>query len=86
MLGDARLSLKSTFSGAESTAEYRADVNLDCVSTNRIRSPAAALRLFCLTSPVSFSCGNLVPWAFVIISYERYYDQEALAEYIRNLY
>ena len=22
------------------------------------------LRLFCLTSPVSFSCGSLVPWAF----------------------
>ncbi len=29
MLGDARLSLKNTFSGAETTAEYRADVNLN---------------------------------------------------------
>lgn len=102
------------------------------------------LRLFCLTSPASFSCGNLVPWAFkedgtvkllggvtgggscvtlpmttawgtsyvtsgpnrlsflkngayydvdkgvdpdyVISSYERYYDREALVEYINSLY
>ena len=144
ILGDAHLSLKSTFSGAESTAEYQADVNLDHVFDEQDTLAGRGLRLFCLTSPVSFSCGNLVPWAFkedgtvkllggmtgggscimlplttawgtsyvtsspnrlsflkngsyydvdkgvepdyVISSYERYYDREALAEYIRSLY
>ena len=144
MLGDARMSLKSTLSGAESTAVYRADVNLDHVFDEQDTLAGRGLRLFCLTSPGSFSCGNLVPWAFkedgtvkllgsvtgggscvmlplttawgtsyvisgperisfmkngsyydvdkgvepdyVISSYERFYDREALAEYIRNLY
>ena len=64
VLGDAHLSLKSTFSGAESTAEYQADVNLDHVFDEQDTLAGRGLRLFCLTSPVSFSCGNLVPWAF----------------------
>ena len=144
MLGDARLSLKSTFSGVESTVEYRADVNLDHVFDDKDTLANRGLRLFCLTSPASFSCANLVPWAFkeegtvkllgsttgggscvmmplttawgtsyvisgpsrlsflkngsyydvdrgvepdyVISSYERYYDREALVEYIHSLY
>ena len=144
ILGDAHLSLKSTFSGAESTSEYQADVNLDHVFDEQDTLAGRGLRLFCLTSPVSFSCGNLVPWAFkedgsvkllgsttgggscimlpmttawgtsyvtsspnrlsflkngayydvdkgvdpdyVISSYERYYDREALVEYINSLY
>ena len=144
MLGDARMSVKNMFSGAETTAEYRADVNLDRVFDEQDTLSGRGLRLFCLTSPVSFSCGNLVPWAFkengavkllgsitgggscetlplttawgtsylisgpnrlsfmkngsyydvdrgvepdyVISSYDRYYDREALAEYINSLY
>ena len=144
MLGDARLSLKNTLSGAESTVEYRADVNLDHVFDEQDTLAGRGLRLFCLTSPASFSCGNLVPWAFkedgsvkllgsmtgggscvtlplttawgtsyvisgperlsflkngsyydvdrgvepdyVISSYDRYYDREALVEYINHLY
>ena len=144
MLGDAHLSLKSMLSGAESTVEYRADVNLDHVFDEQDTLAGRGLRLFCLTSPASFSCGNLVPWAFkedgsvkllggvtgggscvtlpmttawgtsyvtsgpnrlsfmkngayydvdrgvdpdyVISSYERYYDREALVEYINSLY
>ena len=144
ILGDARLSPKSTFNGAESTAEYQADVNLDHAFDEQDTLAGRGLRVFCLTSPASFSCGNLVPWAFredgtvkllgsmtgggscitlplttawgtsyitsspnrlsflkngsyydvdkdvdpdyVISSYERYYDREALAEYIRSLY
>ena len=144
MLGDARLSLKNTFSGAETTAEYRADVNLDHAFDEQDTLAGRGLRLFCLTSPVSFSCGNLVPWAFKengtvkllgsvtgggscetlplttawgtsynisgpyrlsfmkngsyydvdrgvepdypISSYDRYYDREALVEYINSLY
>ena len=144
MVGDARISLKNTVTGAESTVEYRADVNLDHVFDEQDTLAGRGLRLFCLTSPASFSCGNLIPWAFkedgtvkllgsmtgggscvtlplttawgtsyntsgpnrlsfmkngsyydvdrgvepdyVISSYERFYDREALAEYIRNLY
>ena len=144
MLGDAHLSLKSMLSGAESTVEYQADVNLDHVFDEQDTLARRGLRLFCLTSPASFSCGNLVPWAFkedgtvkllggvtgggscvtlpmttawgtsyvtsgpnrlsflkngayydvdkgvdpdyVISSYERYYDREALVEYINSLY
>ena len=144
VLGDAHLSLKSTLSDAESTAEYQADVNLDHVFDEQDTLSGRGLRLFCLTSPASFSCGNLVPWAFkedgtvkllgsmtgggscitlslttawgtsyvtsgpnhlsflkngsyydvdkgvepdyVISSYDRYYDREALVEYINSLY
>ena len=143
-LGDARLSLKDTFGGGESTAEFRADVNLDRVFDEQDTLAGRGLNLYCLISPVSFSCGNLVPWAFkadgrvkllgsvsgggsctvwpmatawgtsyaisgptrlsfmkngayydidrgvepdyVISSFERYYDREALIEFIHSLY
>ena len=64
MLGDAQLSVKDTFSGAETTAAYRADVNLDRVFDEQDTLAGRGLNLYCLTSPLSFSCGNLVPWAF----------------------
>ena len=64
MLGDTQLSVKDTFSGAETTAAYRADVNLDRVFDEQDTLAGRGLNLYCLTSPVSFSCGNLVPWAF----------------------
>ena len=63
-LGDARLSLKDTFGGGESTAEFRADVNLDRVFDEQDTLAGRGLNLYCLISPASFSCGNLVPWAF----------------------
>ena len=61
-LGNAQVSTYNTFSGAETTTVYRADVNLDHQYDEK--DSLSHLRLFCLTSPVSFSCGNLVPWAF----------------------
>jgi C-terminal processing protease CtpA/Prc len=61
-LGDAQLSLIHTPTGAETTIVYRADVNLDHQFDEA--DTISGLNLFCLTSPVSFSCGNLVPWAF----------------------
>ena len=64
MLGDVNFSLKDTFSGAETTTQYRADVNLDRVFDEQDTLAGRGLNLYCLISPVSFSCGNLVPWAF----------------------
>ena len=61
-LGEAPFSVKNTCTGALSTSKYRADVNLD----RRFNSGDVLddKNLFCLISPVSFSCGNLVPAAF----------------------
>ncbi|MBQ8137542.1 MAG: hypothetical protein IJ174_08930 [Clostridia bacterium] len=61
-LGSAKISIHDTFNGAETTIEYRADLNLDHQFDEK--DTVSNLNLFCLTSPVSFSCGNLVPWAF----------------------
>ncbi|MBQ4513672.1 MAG: hypothetical protein II969_11820 [Anaerolineaceae bacterium] len=61
LLGDAPFSVKDTFTGALSTATYRADVNLD-----RKFNSGDVLddkNIYVLISPVSFSCGNLVPAA-----------------------
>ena len=43
---------------------YRADVNLDHEFDEKDTLAGRGLNLYCLTSPASFSCGNLVPWAF----------------------
>ena len=62
ILGDAPFSVKDTFTGALSTASYRADVNLD-----RKFNSGDVLddkNVYVLVSPVSFSCGNLAPAAF----------------------
>lgn len=61
-LGEAPFSEKDTFTGAVSTALYRADVNLD--RRFDARDTIADKNLYCLISPVSFSCGNLVPAVF----------------------
>ena len=61
-LGDAQVSIQSSFTGAESTAIYRADVNLDHQFDDK--DSISNLNLYCLISPKSFSCANLVPWAF----------------------
>ena len=61
ILGDAPFSVKDTFTGALSTAYYRADVNLDRRFTSG--DVLDDKNIFVLISPVSFSCGNLVPAA-----------------------
>ena len=60
-LGDAPFSVKNTATGALSTAVYRADINLDGEFDER--DTVTDKHLYCLISPVSFSCGNLVPAA-----------------------
>ena len=62
VLGNAELSVKDTFTGAQSTMVYRADVNLDR-QFDRLDT-LDDMNVYCLISPVSFSCGNLVPAAF----------------------
>ena len=61
-LGETPFSLTSPATGAMSTAFCRADVNLDRKFDDL--DTVADKNLYCLVSPVSFSCGNLVPWVF----------------------
>ena len=60
-LGDAPFSVNNMTTGAMSTAVYRADINLDHEYDEK--DTVSDKNLFCLISPVSFSCGNLVPAA-----------------------
>ena len=60
-LGDAPFCVKNMATGAMSTAVYRTDINLD--HEYDARDTVADKNLYCLISPVSFSCGNLVPAA-----------------------
>ena len=61
-LGETPFSLTSPATGALSTSFCRADVNLDREFNDL--DTVADKNLYCLVSPVSFSCGNLVPWVF----------------------
>ena len=63
-LGEADFSTRSTMTGAMSDAVYRADTNLDSVFDEKDSFAENGLKLFCLATPVSFSCGNLVPCVF----------------------
>ena len=59
ILGEAELSVEDPYTGAQSTMVYRADVNLDRRFDKNDTLPGK--HVYCLISPVSFSCGNLVP-------------------------
>ena len=61
-LGDANFSYRNTFTGAQTTRYFRADVNLDHQFDENDTLAGRGLNLYCLISPRSFSCGNLVPW------------------------
>ena len=61
VLGESTISLKDSFTGAMSNGVYRADVNLD--REFDAKDTLEDKNVFCLISPVSFSCGNLVPAA-----------------------
>jgi len=61
MLGEGSITVKDQNTGAMSNALYRADVNLDGQFDGK--DTISDKNLFCLISPVSFSCGNLVPAA-----------------------
>ncbi|MBQ9325135.1 MAG: hypothetical protein IJ246_05125 [Clostridia bacterium] len=59
ILGQAEICVDDSMTGAQSTMVYRADVNLDRIFDEN--DTLQGKRVFCLISPVSFSCGNLVP-------------------------
>ncbi len=59
ILGEAEVSVEDSFTGAQSTMVYRADVNLDR-SFDELDT-LKGKHVYCLIYPVSFSCGNLVP-------------------------
>jgi hypothetical protein len=59
MLGYCDLHFTNPVTNSYSTASYKVDVNLDGVFDEK--DSIADKNLFCLISPVSFSCGNLVP-------------------------
>ncbi|MER2055036.1 MAG: S41 family peptidase [Clostridia bacterium] len=63
-LGEADFSTRNTMTGAMSDAVYRADTNLDGVFDEKDSFAENGLKLFCIATPISFSCGNLVPCAF----------------------
>ena len=60
-LGEANIGMKDTMTGAVCASTYRCDANRDRVFDER--DTVADKNLFVLTSPFSFSCGNLVPCA-----------------------
>lgn len=58
-LGKASVSIKDNFTGAMANTDYWADVNLDREFDEK--DTITDKNIYCLISPVSFSCGNLVP-------------------------
>ena len=62
-LGDAPFAIQNMGTGAMTNAIYRADVNLD--GSFDEKDTVSDKNLYCLISPVSFSCGNLVPAALM---------------------
>lgn len=61
-LGECDIHLVDAMTGAQSTSVYHIDVNGDRAFD--ASDSVAHLNRYCLISPVSFSCGNLVPCMF----------------------
>ena len=61
-LGECDIHLVDAVTGAQSTTVYHIDVNGDRVFDEK--DSVKNLNRYCLISPVSFSCGNLVPCMF----------------------
>jgi hypothetical protein len=62
-LGKASITEVNTFSGAQATGVYLVDTDLNRVF-NGEDSLLGEYNLYCLSSPESFSAGNLLPWVF----------------------
>ena len=64
ILGSARINTENQASGALYSFEYYADVNLDRQVDDDDCLDLDKFNVYCLTSPSSFSCGNLLPAMF----------------------
>lgn len=62
-LGEGYASVKNTMSGALAMGVYEVDLNFDGKFDENDKG-LTGKKLFCLISPTSFSCGNLVPCVF----------------------
>ena len=63
--GMAVYTLVDTLTGAQSVCGYQADVDLDGeISNLGLDAIPLNMKVYCMTSPLSFSCGNLVPASF----------------------
>lgn len=63
VLGDGSVSALNPMTGAMATAVYNVDLNLDHQYGQEDQG-LTTKNVYCLTSSVSFSCGNLVPCVF----------------------
>ena len=61
-LGEASIGMRDTMTGAACSSVYRCDANRDKKFDEK--DTVSDKKLYCLISPVSFSCGNLVPCMF----------------------
>ena len=59
--GRADIALKDMTTGAQTIMTYRVDLNLDNYFDGRESMYARDVKVYCLISPNSFSCGNLIP-------------------------
>lgn len=64
MLGKASVSVEDPNTGAMATYDFEVDTNFDGKTDSKDTLANKGLNLYCLTSGVSFSCGNFVPCAF----------------------
>ncbi len=63
-LGIGDVNVKNTMTGATTTSQYYIDANRDGKFDSKDSFADKGLNLYCMISPVSFSCGNLVPNEF----------------------
>ena len=68
-LGRGEINIKDTLTGATSTTQYFIDTNRDGEFDFNDTIAEKGYNLYCLSSPVSFSCGNLVPNVFKTSTY-----------------
>lgn len=61
-MGECDLQIADAITGAQASLSYKADVNGDRIFDEK--DSVASLNRYCLISPVSFSCGNLLPAVF----------------------
>ena len=59
MLGEVTLNMENPNTGAKWFSTYQVDINFDGAYDDK--DTVKNKNLFCLTSPISFSCGNTVP-------------------------